>query len=442
MKKEFLNEKIETMGLDELRPIQEQKFLKQIDYVWEKSQFYQKKFKDHGVERSDIKGLKDLHKLPFTEKDELRESQEETPPLGSHCIVPINDIIRIQSSSGTTGVPTFVGITRHDHQVWTDITARSLFTKSVRPDDVVIHAVGLTFFVGGLPVKDAIEHIGAAFVPIGTGASDRVVMTTKKLGGNVLHCTPSYAQYFADYVRKNHNMEPSELGFEKLVVGAEPGGGVPAIKKRLQTDYQCLISEGMGNSDAAPIIFGECPAQQGMHFCAQEYIFPELIDPDSGHVMEMNDGAEGELVYTLIDRQCCPVVRFRTRDRITVFAGPCECGRTSFRIRCIGRTDDMLILLGVNVFPSAIKDVLTSFRPRVTGDMLILLDKPGPTVAPPLKIQVEYSPGEKDLETLKKELEGILRDKLVFKADVELVSEGTLPRFEMKANYIRKLYEE
>ncbi|MGD9321567.1 MAG: hypothetical protein PVH99_16455 [Desulfobacteraceae bacterium] len=442
MKKEFLNEKIETMGLDELRPIQEQKFLKQIDYVWEKSQFYQKKFKDHGVERSDIKGLKDLHKLPFTEKDELRESQEETPPLGSHCIVPINDIIRIQSSSGTTGVPTFVGITRHDHQVWTDITARSLFTKSVRPDDVVIHAVGLTFFVGGLPVKDAIEHIGAAFVPIGTGASDRVVMTTKKLGGNVLHCTPSYAQYFADYVRKNHNMEPSELGFEKLVVGAEPGGGVPAIKKRLQTDYQCLISEGMGNSDAAPIIFGECPAQQGMHFCAQEYIFPELIDPDSGHGMEMNDGAEGELVYTLIDRECCPVVRFRTRDRITVFAGPCECGRTSFRIRCIGRTDDMLILLGVNVFPSAIKDVLTSFRPRVTGDMLILLDKPGPTVAPPLKIQVEYSPGEKDLETLKKDLEGILRDKLVFKADVELVSEGTLPRFEMKANYIRKLYEE
>jgi phenylacetate-CoA ligase len=144
MKKEFLNEKIETMGPDELRPIQEQKFLKQIDYVWEKSPFYQKKFKDHGVARNDVKGLDDLYKLPFTEKDELRKSQEETPPLGSHCIVPIDDIIRIQSSSGTTGVPTFVGITRHDHQVWTDITARSLFCKSVRPNDVVIHAVGLT----------------------------------------------------------------------------------------------------------------------------------------------------------------------------------------------------------------------------------------------------------------------------------------------------------
>ncbi len=441
MKKEFLNEKFETMGPEELRSIQEEKFLKQLDYVWEKSLFYQEKFKEHGVERGDIKGLEDLPKFPFTEKDELRKSQEEHPPLGSHCVAPMEDIIRIHSSSGTTGIPTFVGITRHDHKVWTDITARSLFTKSVRPTDVVIHAVGLTFFVGGLPVKDAIEYIGAAFVPIGTGASDRVAMTTKRLGGNVLHCTPSYAQYFADYLRKKQNMQPSELGFEKLVVGAEPGGGVPAVKKKLQEDYKALISEGMGNSDAAPIIFGECPAQQGMHFCAQEYIVCELIDPDSGDTIEIKDGAEGELVYTLIDRECCPVVRFRTRDRINVFTGPCECGRTSFRIRCIGRTDDMLIMLGVNVFPSAIKDVITSFRPRTTGDILVLLDKPGPDVQPPLKVQAEYSQGEKDLDALKHDLETALRDKLVFRADVKLVPEGTLPRFEMKAKLIRKLYE-
>jgi len=438
----FFNEQIETMGAEELRTIQETKFSKQLDYVWQKSPLYQKKFGKHGIERGDIKSLEDLIHLPFTEKDELRKSQEEHPPLGSHCVAPMDDIIRIHSSSGTTGIPTFVGITRHDHKVWLDITARSLYAKSVRPTDVLIHAVGLTFFVGGLPVKDAIEHIGAAFVPIGTGASDRVVMTTKRLGGNALHCTPSYAQYLADYVRKKYHMDPSELGFRKLVVGAEPGGGVPTVKKRLQNEYQGLVSEGMGNSDAAPIIFGECPAQQGMHFCAQEYIFPELIDPDSGEVLPMKDGAEGELVYTLLDRECCPVVRFRTRDRITLFTDPCECGRTSFRIRCIGRTDDMLILLGVNVFPSAIKDVITSFRPRTTGDMIILLDKPGPKVEPPLKIQVEYSPGEKNLDTLKKELETSLRDKLVFRADVELVPEGTLPRFEMKANLIKKLYEE
>ncbi|MEJ2724442.1 MAG: AMP-binding protein [Deltaproteobacteria bacterium] len=441
MKKEFLNEKMETMKPDKLRQIQEEKFLNQFDYVWKNSPFYQKKFEENGIDAGKIKGLDDLYKLPFTEKDELRESQGEHPPLGHHCVAPMDDIIRIHSSSGTTGVPTFVGITKHDCQVWTNITARSLFAKGVRPTDVVIHAVGLTFFVGGLPVKDAIEHIGAAFVPIGTGASDRIVVTAKRLGANVIHCTPSYAQYLADFVRKKHNMEPSELGFRKFVVGAEPGGGVPSVKKRLQEDYQAIVSEGMGNSDAAPIIFGECPAQQGMHFCAQEYIVCELIDPDSGDVIEMKDGAEGELVYTLIDRECCPVVRFRTRDRITVFTGPCECGRTSFRIRCIGRTDDMLIVLGVNVFPSAIKDVVTAFRPRTTGDMLVLLHEPGPKVTPPLKIQAEYAPGEKDLSTLKKELETALRDKLVFRADVELVPEGTLPRFEMKAKLIRKLYE-
>ncbi len=442
MKRDLFNENIETMKPDEIYELQESKFLRQLDYIFDNSLFYKEKFEEHGLERGDIRKLQDLSKLPFTEKDELRESQKKYPPLGSHCVAPIENIIRIHSSSGTTGVPTFVGITRHDHKIWTDITARSLYCKSVRPNDVVIHAVGLTFFVGGLPVKDAIEHIGAAFVPIGTGASDRVIMTAKRLNGNLIHCTPSYAIYLADYVRRNSNIEPADLGFRKLVVGAEPGGGVPSIKKRLQEEYQALVSEGMGNSDAAPIIFGECPAQQGMHFCAQEYIFPELIDPESGEVIEMKDEAEGELVYTLIDRECCPVVRFRTRDRIVVYTSPCECGRTSFRIRCTGRTDDMLIVLGVNVFPSAIKDVVTGFHPRTTGDMQVLLDEPGPRVQPPVRIQVEYAEGEKALDKLKRELEAALRKRLVFRADVELVPEGTLPRFEMKSKLIRKLYEE
>ena len=442
MKGEYLKPEIETMDPEELRKIQEEKFLKQLDYVWERSPFYQRKFKEHGIERGDIKGLEDLPKLPFTEKDELRKSQEDHPPLGSHAAASMEDVIRIHSSSGTTGVPTFIGITRHDHQVWTEITARSFFTEGIRKSDTVIHAAGLTFFVGGLPCKDAIEYIGATFVPIGTGASDRVVMTAKRLGANVLHCTPSYALYLAEYVRKKYNMDPPELGFRKLVVGAEPGGGIPSVRKRIEEEYQCRVTEGLGNSDAAPIVFGECPYQQGMHFCAQEYIFCELIDPDTGEVVEMRDGVEGELVYTLIDRECCPLIRFRTHDRVIVWTSPCECGRTSFRVRCIGRTDDMLIVLGVNVFPSAVKDVIMSFRPRTTGEMVILLDKPGPKVDPPVRIQVEYAQGVKDLQSLKKEIEQALREKLVFRSDVELVPEGTLPRYEMKAKLIRKLYEE
>jgi phenylacetate-CoA ligase len=442
MGKEFLNEIIETMDPFDLSRLQEEKLLRQLQYVWQKSPFYHLKFKGHGIKERDIRSLDDFAKLPFTEKDELRESQEKNPPLGLHCAAPIEDVIRIHSSSGTTGIPTFVGITAHDHKVWTDITARSLYTEGIRRTDIVIQAAGLTFFVGGLPVKDAMEHLGVAFVPIGTGASDRVVMTTQRLRANVLHCTPSYALYLAEHVRKKCNMEPVQLGYEKLVVGAEPGGGIPAVRKQLEEAYGCRVTEGLGNSDAAPIIFGECPEQQGMHFCAQEYIYCELIDPDSGRPLDMTDGAQGELVYTLIDRECCPLIRFRTRDRITVFTNPCKCGRTSFRVKCEGRTDDMLILLGVNVFPSAVKDVLASFRPKTTGEILILLDAPGPKIEPPLKIKAEYADGGQDLPRLKKELEGVLRDKLAFRADVELVPEGTLPRYDMKAKLIRKTYEE
>jgi phenylacetate-CoA ligase len=214
------------------------------------------------------------------------------------------------------------------------------------------------------------------------------------------------------------------------------------FEKKIQEDFGCFLTEGLGNADAAPIIFGECPNQSGMHFCAQEFILCELIDPDTGEVLEMKDDAIGELVYTLIDREASPLIRFRTRDRITVWTSPCECGRTSFRVRCIGRTDDMLIVLGVNVFPSAIKDVVASLRPRTTGEIQVLLDKPGPAVVPPMKIQVEFSKDVANLNALKHEIENLLKEKLVFRAEVTLVPERTLPRYEMKAKLIRKLYEE
>ncbi|MCF8094104.1 MAG: hypothetical protein K9J79_01960 [Desulfobacteraceae bacterium] len=438
---EYLNEYIETMPQQNLRAIQNEKFLKQLDYVWRNSPFYQEKFGRSGLERGDIKSIDDLAKLPFTEKDELRKSQEEHLPLGNHLAAQVRDLIRIHSSSGTTGIPTFVGITKHDRKVWNDITSRSFFTQGIRDTDIVIHAVGLTFFVGGIPVKDGIESIGSAFVPIGTGMSDRVVATAKRLHPNVLHCTPSYGLYFSEYVRKR-GMDPSELGFKKITVGAEPGGSVPSIRKKIESEFGAVVTEGLGNSDAAPVIFSECPYQKGMHFCAQEYIICELIDPDTGSVIEMTEDAEGELVYTLIDRQACPVMRFRTHDRVRVWVSPCECGRTSFRLRCLGRTDDMLIVLGVNVFPAAVKDIITSFSPRTTGEMVILLDEPGPAAVPPVKIQAEHANTGEDLDLLKQEIEKTLREKLVFRADVQLVEPGSLPRYEMKSKLIRKLYEE
>jgi len=436
----FHNETIETMDPEKLQGLQEEKLKNQIEYVYKKSKFYQRKFKEAGLVPGDIQSIQDLKKVPFTTKDELRESQEKDPPLGSHAAVDMEKIIRIHSSSGTTGNPSFIGITHHDQKVWTQITERSIYTWGIRPKDVIIHAIGLTLFVGGLPVKDAIEHLGATFVPIGTGASERVIFTTQLLRANVLHCTPSYAIYFSDYLR-NKNMDPRKLGIRKIICGAEQGGGIPTIRKRIQEDYDCIVTEGMGNSDAAPIIFGECLEQSGMHFCGQEYILCELIHPDTGNVLEMKEGAKGELVYTHIDRECCPLIRFRSRDHIEVWTDRCACGRTSFRIRCFGRTDDMLTVLGVNVFPSAIRDVVGSLRPKTSGEIQVVLDKPGPAVAPPVMVEVEYGKEATDLEALKKEIEALLNARLSFRAAVHLVPEGSLPRFEMKAQLIKKLWE-
>lgn len=436
----FHNETIETMGFGELQSLQEEKLRKQIHYVYKKSKFYQRKFKEVGLVPEDIQSIQDLKKVPFTTKDELRESQERNPPLGSHAAVRMAKIIRIHSSSGTTGNPSFIGITQRDQKGWTEITERSIYTWGIRPKDVIIHAVGLTLFVGGLPVKDALEHLGATFVPIGTGASERVIFTTQLLRANVLHCTPSYAIYFSDYLRKK-NIDPKELGIRKIICGAEMGGGVPSIRKRIQEDYDCIVTEGMGNSDAAPIIFGECLEQAGMHFSGQEHILCELIDPDTGNVLEMKEMAKGELVYTHLDRECCPLIRFRSRDHVEVWTDRCACGRTSFRVRCFGRTDDMLTVLGVNVFPSAIRDVVGSLRPKTTGEIQVVLDRPGPAVTPPVRIETEFSKGVSNLEELKKEIEALLNSRLNFRAAVNLVPEGSLPRFEMKAQLIKKLWE-
>jgi phenylacetate-CoA ligase len=222
-------------------------------------------------------------------------------------------------------------------------------------------------FVAGLSSKDAIESIGAMFVPIGTGASEKALLAIQLLKATAMHCTPSYATYFAEWVRREAKLDPKELGLKKLFCGAEPGAGIPAVRAQLQEDWGARVTEGLGTADKAPILFGECPCQTGMHFCAQEYVLPEVVDPENGESLPIEKGVGGELVYTSLERECVPLLRFRTRDRVTVLGTSCPCGRTSFKLRCIGRTDDMLIVLGVNVFPSAIRDIISSLHPRTTG---------------------------------------------------------------------------
>ncbi|GAE24559.1 phenylacetate-coenzyme A ligase [Halalkalibacter wakoensis JCM 9140] len=425
---------------ESLIDLQERKLRKQIRYVYEHSPFYQKKMKEQTIKPTDITCLNDLQKLPFTYKNEIRESQKVASPLGLHAAVPLEEVVRVHSSSGTTGRPTYVGITRHDYDVWTEILARVLHAHGIRKESRVVFAMGLSFFVGS-SMKDGIERLGATFIPIGTGASDRVIQSIQDFKADVLFCTPSYASYLAEYVRQNYDFEPSDLGLKIISVGGEPGGGLPEVRNKIQQDWGAKVLEAMGNADMAPVLFSECQERAGMHFVASDYVICEIIDPETGEVVPHADRMEGELVYTAIDRECSPLLRFRTRDLVQVDTTPCTCGRKSFRIKCVGRTDDMLIIRGVNVFPSAIKDVVNSFRPRTNGEMSILLKEKPPLVHPPLPIQVEYEDGltVAELAELKKEIESMLRSKLTFTADVQLVSKGTLPRFEMKSKLIQQL---
>lgn len=430
------------MPAEQVAEMQGEKLRRQLARLTEASPFYARKLEEAGFDPGRVTSIADLAHAPFTEKEELRESQMASPPLGDHAAAQMEEVVRVHSSSGTTGRPSYIGITRADRERWTEVVSRVYYTEGVRPRDVLIHGFGLGFFVGGLPLKDGLENIGATFVPIGTGASDRLVTSCRNLGGTILTCTPSYANYLAEHVREKLDASPRDLGLRRILLGAEPGGAIPAVRERIADAYGAFVTEALGNADICPVYAATCDQLDGNHFLAPDQIVLELIDPETGEVVGWEDGAEGELVATHLERDCVPLVRFRSRDRVEVKTSPCGCGRTGPRIRCVGRTDDMLIVAGVNVWPSAVSDVVASLHPKLTGTLQIVLDAPPPNVEPPLRIEAEHGPEAADLESLKREVEGLLRDRLIVKAEVELVPPGTMPRFEMKAKLLRHDYDQ
>jgi phenylacetate-CoA ligase len=299
---------------------------------------------------------------------------------------------------------------------------------------VVVHGSGLTLFVGGLPIRDALERIGTTVVPIGTGASEKAIHAMDTLGVTALHSTPSYARYLAEYVRQKAGRDPREFGLRKVFVGGEPGGGEPAFREHLESEWGARVTEGLGNADMAPVLFGEAPGSGGMRFTGGRHVLAELVDPDSGEPIAAEPGVTGELVYTSVDRQCCPLVRFRTRDLVVVTARASDGAPL---IRCIGRTDDMLIVLGVNVFPSAVRDVVQGLHPRTSGAVQILLPAKGPRVEPPLRVEAEWGEHPGDHEELRGSIESTIRARLSVPASVTLVPPGSIERSEMKSRLTR-----
>lgn len=435
----YFNAAVETMPADEVASMQSGKLRAQLDHLWANSPFHARKLADAGAAPGDIRSVADLAGLPFTEKAELRESQALHPPLGSHAAAAMEDVVRVHASSGTTGTPSFIGITDYDKQRWTECIARSYWAQGLRPGSVFAMGLSIGFFVGGLPVAAAVEAVGATLLPIGVGASDRLIASIRSMNADVIATTPSYAIYLAELAREEMGVDVAELGIKRVMVGAEPGGGIPEIRAQIEEAWNARCTEAIGIADLITIHSAECDAQDGCHFMVPDYMIMEIIDPDTGAVIPRDrPQLEGELVFTHLDRQCNPMLRFRTRDRVVVKTAPCPCGRTGPRLRCIGRTDDMLIVRGVNVWPSAVKDVITGFRPEVSGEVLISVDGPGPTVDPPLRIRVEVGSGggSGDPTSLSARIEQALRAKLIVSTKVELVPRGVLPRTQMKAKLV------
>ena len=413
---------------------------RQLERVYALSPFYKRKYDEAGIDPSLITDPADFAKLPFFGKDEERTTQEEYPPFGGHLCVAPEEVVRVHASSGTTGRPTFFCLTARDVETWRTIMARTFYTTGIRKEDVAACLANLAMFVGGIPVIEAYMHIGAAAVPIGaTAGTERTIELIKELGVTAFAITPSFAAYLGELVEGHLGYPASELGLRRMLVGGEPGGQIPAVRQQIQDVWGCPVRDAMGMGEFAGACWGESDDESGMHFCAQDEVYLELIDPDTGALMPWEDGAEGELIYTAVEREAHPLIRFRSHDHVQVHLSPTPSGRTAPRITTLGRTDDMLLVRGINVFPSAVRDVVARFVPETTGHIQIVLSRPGPLVQPPLRVDVEVADsltGEAR-DSLCRRLGSAIRERLSFTADVRPLAEGTLPRTALKTQYVR-----
>ena len=402
----------------------------QLAYLLERSPFYRDKLAGHDTSG----GLAAIAELPLTSKQQLRATVTAENPIGAHLCAEPSEIVRIYSTSGTTGVPSYIPLTAGDVENWVTGSARSYAMSGVRPGERIVSTYNAGPFAAGAALA-AFERIGLCHVPVGTGNTERLMRAIELLRPESAVLTPSYAAYALEWA--------AERGFDlagssvvRLLLAGEPGGGEPAFRSMLEAGWGARVTEAMGIGDIGVSLWGECEHQDGMHLGGEGIVHPELIDPETGGAVAMEDGATGELVLTHLRHRAAPLLRFRTRDHVEVRATPCPCGRTGPRVRCIGRTDDMLIVRGVNVFPSAVREVVGGFAPEVSGHIAIRRRSPGVKQDPPLPVRVELAPDADGDPALAEAIGARVRDVLVVQADVELVPWGTLRRSEYKSKLI------
>lgn len=421
---------VEVLPRAQAQLVQDERLREQIAHVATNSAFYRDKFARHGVDPGAVRRVEDLPELPFTEKQELRESLAAYPPLGAHLAVDPAEVVQIQASSGTTGSPSYVGLTASDVTTWCELGARALYANGFRPGDWLLHGFGMSKgFVGGLPITQIARYLGMVDIPIGAEAGvERLLRVQADQRPATLIGTPYFLTHLAEQAPAVVGKQADELGVRTISVGGEPGGGLPAVREKLEGLWGASVREMLGGTDIACTYWGECEAQNGMHFLSPDLLVAELIDPTSGEVVAAETGAEGELVYTALQRRASPLLRFRTRDQVVVTGTDCPCGRTGYTVRCVGRTDDMLIVRGINVYPSAIRDLVQAAAPATTGEMRIRPDFEGHSTQRPLPLVVETTLVPEQQDRLREDLETRIRSALNVKTRVELVPADTLKR--------------
>lgn len=382
--------------------------------------------------------------LPFTMKSDVRGAQDRTSaerPFGENQGAPTRDIVQTLSSSGTTGRPMYYALTAADHERWSDAIAQGWFTAGLRPDDLVAHLVALPGVAGGLPYADGFRRLGATLCWLGGFPAERILRELRNLRISTLLATTSFGTYLSeqwDAIGVSTGM-PSAL--KKVFCGGEPGLNQPEIRAKIRHGLDIeVLREVMGLGDVLSSLWAECEAEDGMHFNAQRYVAVELIDPDTGAPVSWADGAKGELVYTTFARDATPMLRYRSRDHALVHGVTCRCGRTSPRIRCIGRTDDMLIYKGMNLFPTALRDLIAArFAGQVEPMIRIWKERANQVRfddAVPVEVEAAASTPASGYAALAALIEKAVRAELQVRIAPTVVAPGTLPRGTYKTSLV------
>lgn len=425
----YWNQPIETMEAEHMTALQQHRLQDLLDRVYRQVPFYRSRLQEAGILPGDIRKLEDISKIPFTYKQDMRDNY----PYGLFA-VPVSEIVRIHASSGTTGKPTVVGYTKRDISIWTEVMARSLIGAGLNKQSFIQVAYGYGLFTGGLGVHYGAEMIGASVIPVSSGNTARQIMLMKDFGTTALACTPSYALYIAETMR-DMGIAPEDTSLKVGIFGAEPWSENMRQEIERQLGIKALDIYGLSEI-IGPGVACECEAQNGLHI-NEDHFYPEIINPVTGEVLP--EGEKGELVFTTLTKEGMPMLRYRTRDLTVLTRKPCSCGRTSVRMaKVLGRSDDMLIIRGVNVFPSQVESVLLNLGEVSPHYQLIVerednLDK--------LTVLVEvtenmFSDEVRGLETLEQTIKDELAAVLGVTATVRLVGARTIERSEGKAKRV------